>query len=247
MKRIVIIGASSGLGYRIAEEFAMKGWKVGIAARRETPLKTLQERFPDNITYLTIDITSNDAVSRFMSLIKMTGGMDILIHASGIGRQNPELDIDNEINTVNTNITGFIRIVDTAYQYFKGSSSQRQEGHIAVISSVAGTMGIGIAASYCATKRFQYTYLTALEQLANIERTNISFTDIRPGFIDTPLLAGEKNYPMMMSIDYAVPRIIRAILQKKRIAIIDWRWRILVSLWRLIPRCLWKHLPIKTG
>lgn len=246
MKRIIIIGASSGLGKRIAEEYAQSGWHVGIAARRGQPLKELQERFPDNIVYHTIDVTSANAVERFKYLIELNGGMDVLLHASGIGRQNPELDTDNEINTIDTNVSGFVRIVTTAYKYFKGCTPDKS-GHIAVISSVAGTMGIGIAASYCATKRFQYTYLTALEQLAHNERNNITITDIRPGFIDTPLLAGEKNYPMMMSADYAVPRIIRAITKKKRIAIIDRRWHILVSLWRLIPRYIWKRLPIKNN
>lgn len=244
MKRIIIIGASSGLGQRIAEDYARMGWHVGIAARREQPLKELQEQFPDNIVYHTIDVTTDVAVERFKCLIELNGGMDVLLLASGIGRQNPELDTDNEINTIDTNVSGFVRIVTTAYKYFKGCS---KSGQIAVISSVAGTMGIGIAASYCATKRFQYIYLTALEQLAHNEHTNISITDIRPGFIDTPLLAGEKNYPMMMSIDYAVPRIIKAITKKKRIAFIDWRWHILVSLWRLIPRFFWKRLPIKSN
>ncbi len=246
MKKIIIVGASSGIGQRIAQHFAQNGWHVGIAARREEPLKILQADYPDNIVYTTIDVKSPDAIERFNHLIALNGGMDILLHASGIGKQNPELDIDNEIDTIETNALGFTRIVDSAYKYFKSQPSDHQ-GQIAVISSVAGTMGIGIAASYCATKRFQYTYITALEQLANIEQVNIRFTDIRPGFIDTPLLAGEKKYPMMMSIDYAVPRIIRAIISKKRVAIIDWRWHILVSLWKLIPRHIWKHLPIKTN
>lgn len=246
MNRIIIIGASSGLGRRIAEEYAHKGWHVGIAARREQPLKELQEQFPDNVVYHTIDVTSGNAEERFKYLIELNGGMDVLLHASGIGRQNPGLDLDNEINTIDTNVSGFVRIVTSAYKYFKERTTDKS-GQIAVISSVAGTMGIGIAASYCATKRFQYTYLTALEQLANNEHTNICITDIRPGFIDTPLLDGEKNYPMMMSVDYAVPRIIKAIKKKKRIAVIDWRWQILVSLWRLIPRGIWKLLPIKNN
>ena len=103
---------------------------------------------------------------------------------------------------------------------------------------------MGAAASYSATKRFQYTYITALEQLAGIEKVKIDFTDIRPGFIRTPLLSDDGKYPMIMTIDYAAPRIMRAILKRKRIAYIDWRWHIAVALWRLIPRFIWKRLPI---
>lgn len=89
MKRIVIIGASSGLGYAITQQFASMGWKIGIAARRETPLQELQSQYPDNIVYSTIDITSDDAIDKFNKLIELNGGMDILLLASGIGKQNP--------------------------------------------------------------------------------------------------------------------------------------------------------------
>lgn len=241
MKRIVIIGASSGLGYAITQQFASMGWKIGIASRRETPLQELQSQYPDNIVYSIIDITADNATDKFDKLIELNGGMDILLLASGIGKQNPELDISNEETTIKTNVLGFTRIVDTAFNYFKNKNTK---GQIAIISSVAGTKGLGIAASYSATKRFQNSYISALEQLANIKGVNISFTDIRPGFIRTALLDENKSYPMIMTVEHATPIIVNAILKNKRIAIIDWRWRILVGLWRLIPHWLWIRLKI---
>lgn len=242
MKRIIIIGASSGLGYAITQQFASMGWQIGIAARREAPLQELQSQYPDNIIYTTIDVTTDNAIDKFNKLIEQNEGMDILLLASGIGKQNPELDISNEEITIKTNVLGFTRIVDTAFNYFKNKNTK---GQIAVISSVAGTKGLGIAASYSATKRFQNSYISALEQLANIKGLDISFTDIRPGFIRTPLLDRDKNYPMIMSIEHVTPQIVNAILKRKRIAIIDWRWRIIVGLWRLIPHWLWVRLKIR--
>lgn len=242
MKKLIIIGASSGLGYGITEEFAKMGCKVGIAARREEPLKELYTKYPNSICYETIDVTSDDASSRFLSLIKCNGGMDTLLLASGIGKQNPSLLEDIDTNTTLTNVVGFTRIIDTAYNYFK---SENKEGHIAIISSIAGTKGLGVAASYSASKRYQYIYIDALEQLAHMQGVKIKFTDIRPGFISTPLLDDKKNYPLTMSTEYAIPLITKSILKKKRVAIIDWKWTIGVALWKLIPRCIWKRLPIK--
>ncbi len=244
MKHIIIIGASSGLGYGIARNFAEMGYKTGIAARRETPLKELNKSFPQLVNYINLDVTAPDAVLKFRELIAITGGMDILVLASGVGKQNPSLDKEINTTTTMTNVVGFTRIVDEAYRYFRETD---KPGQIAVISSIAGTKGLGIAASYSATKRFQNTYIDALEQLANMQKADIAFTDIRPGFISTPLLDGTKNYPMIMSVDYAVPLIVKAILRRKRRAVIDWRWSILVAFWKLIPNWLWKRLPVKNN
>jgi short-subunit dehydrogenase len=115
----------------------------------------------------------------------------------------------------------------------------------AVISSIAGTKGLGAAPAYSATKRFQNTYIDALEQLAHIQKLPIRFTDIRPGFVATGLLNDGKHYPMLMHTEKVARHIVCALEKKKRIVVIDWRYRILVALWRLIPPFLWKRLPVR--
>ena len=107
MKRIVIIGASSGMGRKCAEIFAQKGYKVAIAARREKNLKELCGQYPDNIVYLPIDITKDEAADRLYELINLNGGMDIYLHASGIGFHNEELNYDKELSTLEVNGLGF--------------------------------------------------------------------------------------------------------------------------------------------
>ena len=245
-QRIVIIGASSGLGKEITSQFAQMGWTIGIAARRIDAIKELQQQFPESIVATEqIDVTSADAGEKLLSLIKNVGGIDTLLLASGIGSQNPSLEIDIELNTVKTNTLGFTHIVDTAFNYFRNRSNDETPGQIAVISSIAGTMGLGIAPSYSATKRYQRHYIDALEQLAHFEKVNVKFTDIRPGFVDTPLLNNCRKFPMLMSVEYATPRIVKAILRRKRVSIIDWRWRIVVAFWHLFPRCIWRRFPAK--
>jgi short-subunit dehydrogenase len=166
--------------------------------------------------------------------------MDIFLLSSGIGKQNYILQTEIELATAATNVEGFIRMTNAAYHYFE----QQGHGHLAVISSIAGTKGLGAAAAYSATKRFQSTYMEALEQLARMNKQNISFTDIRPGFVATPLLKDD-SYPMLMKATNVAQQIGKAISKKKRIAIIDWKYRILVSFWQMIPQWIWLRLPVK--
>lgn len=140
--------------------------------------------------------------------------MDVFLLSSGIGKQNLSLQPDIELQTAATNVSGFIRMVNAAYHYFE----QRGKGHIAVISSIAGTKGLGSAPAYSATKRFQNTYINALEQLAHMKKLNISFTDIRPGFVATPLLKDDK-YPPLMHTSQVASQIVKAISRRKRVAI----------------------------
>lgn len=243
-KNIVIIGASSGIGRRVAEDFARLGWRVGVASRREAPLKELQQQYPDNVVCQTLDVTLADSVERFYDLIERLNGMDVLLYATGVGFQNPDLDISREVVTLDTNVVGFARIMLAAYKYYRDTANV-DAGQIAAITSVAATKGIGAAAAYSASKRFQRTYLEALEQLARTQEVNIRFTDIRPGFIRTPLLDPDKDYPMIMSLDYAAPLIELAIVRQKRVATVDWRWRLLTAAWACIPRSWWVRMPVE--
>ena len=245
-RRIIIIGASSGLGKAITTQFAQRGWTIGIAARRIDTLNEMQKQYPQAIVETQqIDVTQPDAGEKLTQLINKIGGMDTLLLASGIGAQNPSLDTEIELNTVKTNTLGFTHIIDTAFNYFRNRSHNEKPGQIAVISSIAGTMGLGIAPSYSATKRYQRHYIDALEQLAHFEKVNVTFTDIRPGFVDTPLLKNSRKFPMLMSVEYATPRIVKAILRRKRVSIIDWRWRLVVAFWHMIPRRIWRFIPAK--
>ena len=239
-KKIIIIGATSGIGREVANIYIAQGWKVGVAGRRAHELETLRQTSPSQVFTQVLDVTNEDAPQRLQALIEQVGGMDIFLLSSGIGKQNYILQTEIELATAATNVEGFIRMTNAAYHYFE----QQGHGHLAVISSIAGTKGLGAAAAYSATKRFQSTYMEALEQLARMNKLNISFTDIRPGFVATPLLKDD-SYPMLMKATNVAKQIVKAISKKKRIAIIDWKYRILVSFWQLIPQWIWLRLPVK--
>ena len=241
MKRAIVIGASSGLGMEVSKLLLADGWSLGVAARRTDALQEIKEINPANVETASIDITDEDASQHLMELIDRIGGLDLFFLASGIGKQNTALAIDIEMKTVETNVLGFTRMVDTVFNYF----ARHHGGHIAVISSIAGTKGLGVAPSYSATKAFQNKYIEALEQLANMRHLPILFTDIRPGFVDTALLADGSNYPLLMKPEFVARKIVKAIHARKHVIVIDWRYDVLTTLWSLIPRYLWRKLKIR--
>lgn len=240
MKKAIIIGATSGIGQEVARLLVRQGWRIGIAGRREEALRSMQQTNPEQIEMQCLDVTEDNAILHLNRLVDRLGGMDLFFLSSGVGYQNRDLEPEIELNTARTNVEGFTRMVTAAFDYFKKTGG----GHIAVISSIAGTKGLGVAPAYSATKRFQNTYIDALAQLSRMQRLNIRFTDIRPGFVATDLLRNGK-YPMLMHADEVTRHIVRALKHKKRVAVIDGRYSLLVFFWRMIPRWLWERLPIK--
>ena len=239
-KIAIIVGASSGIGLEVAKLLLADGWRLGVAARREEPLLELKALAPECVEVMTIDVTSPDAGERLQGLIEQLGGMDLYFHASGIGKQNRTLDEDIELRTMETNAVGFTRMIGVAYRYF----AERGTGHIAAITSIAGTKGLGPAPAYSATKALQATYLQSLEQQAHQRGLYIRFTDIRPGFVDTALLNDNFRYPMLMHPESVARDIVRSVYQHRHVRVIDYRYRIMTFFWRLIPRWIWRRLKL---
>lgn len=235
MKRAIVIGASSGIGQEVAKLLISQGWTVGVAARRIERMQGIGA-----VAVEQIDVTTDEATTALERLINKTGGMDLFFYASGIGKQNRELSEDIELATLETNGVGFTRMIGAAYRYFACHGG----GHIAAITSIAGTKGLGPAPSYSATKALQNVYLQALEQQANSRGLNIRFTDIRPGFVDTALLSGDFRYPLMLRPEKVAEEIVHAIKQRQHIRIIDWKYRLLTAFWRRVPRFAWRRFKL---
>ena len=285
-KKAIVMGATSGIGMEVASLLAQRGWQVGIAGRRIDRLEEVKRNTNQIISqktkvsqkgnisegvkasrgeiicYQQIDVTSADAPTLLQKLIEKLGGMDLYFHSSGIGWQNNSLDFEKEMKTVETNGLGFVRMVDTAFNWFAKQSQKQDKGQelsqeqnsdkgkgndtyrIACITSIAGTKGLGAAPAYSATKRFQNHYLECLTQQAHMRHLPIAITDIRPGFVKTDLIAGS-NYPLQLTPQEVALQIVNAIERGKTVKTIDWKYSILVSLWRMIPRCIWTRLTIK--
>lgn len=247
MKRAIVVGASSGIGREVARLLIADGWSVGLAARRTDELQRLKTETEQQATahegatvlVARIDVNSSDAPAQLRELVSRMGGMELFFYAPGIGKVNRQLLADVELSTVQTNVVGFTRMVGEAYRYFADNGG----GHIAAISSIAGTKGLGPAPAYSASKAMQATYLQALEQLANSQHLPIRITDIRPGFVDTNLLSGT-HYPLMLRPEKVAREIVSAVRRGSHVRIIDWKYRLLTPLWRCLPNWLWRRLPL---
>ena len=251
------MGATSGIGKEVARLLAANGYEVGIAGRREERLVQMAQTTPGIVAHRQIDVTKEDAPTELHKLIEQLGGMDLYFHSSGIGWENVALDADKELKTVETNGVGFVRMVSAAYNWFaeqradeakqraegdeQRASSKERKARIACITSIARTRGLGAAPAYSATKRMQAHYLECLSQQARMRHLNIGITDIRPGFVATDLIAG-CHFPLQLKAEDVARTIVRAIERGSEVVTIDWRYRLLVAAWQLIPRWLWVRL-----
>ena len=91
-RKIIIIGATSGIGYEITQLYRKQGWRIGIAGRRTELLAKIRSEAPDQIETAQIDVTSPDAPEKLAELIDRVGGMDVFLLSSGIGSQNRDLN-----------------------------------------------------------------------------------------------------------------------------------------------------------
>ncbi len=235
MKRIMIIGATSGIGRGLAEQYLRENCLIGITGRRENLLKELFNQKQDQVFYQVCDITNiQTTLSRLETLVQKMGGMDILIICAGTGELNPKLSYRLEEPTLLTNVIGFTNIADWGFRYFEA----QKRGHLVAISSVGGTRGSGIAPAYNASKAYQINYMEGLRQKATKSPYSIYTTDIRPGFVDTAMAKGEGLF-WITPVDKAVKQITKAISHKKKIAFVSKRWEYVAWLFRLIPSALY--------
>lgn len=239
----IVMGATSGIGYEVAKILASRGWRVGVAGRREDILAQMVAETDGIVAYEVIDVTIPDAVDGMHNLIDKLGGMDLYFHSSGIGYQNIELDADKELRTIETNCLGMARLAGEAFHYFE--QHPEIEGHIAVISSIARTKGLGAAPAYSASKRFTSHYLESLSQLTAIRNIrNIHISDIRPGFVKTPMIEGS-NFPMQLDVRKVAVSIVNGLERRKPVITVNWFYRLLDFFWQMTPRFMWIRMKIK--
>lgn len=231
-KRIIIVGATSGLGRLLAERYIKEGYVVGVMGRRGALLDELKGV---SVYRHVMDITEIQEISgHLQTLVGEMGGMDLLVLCAGVWRMNPELAYELELPTIDTNVRGWTAVADWAFSFFM----HQGHGQLAAISSVAGIRGLAPAPAYAASKAYQIHYLESLAQRALISGKPIYITDIRPGFIRTPLLAHPEKLFWVDEPEKAVRAIYRVIENRKRRTVITCKWALLAPFMRIAPEWL---------
>ncbi len=230
MKRVLIVGASSGIGKALAILYAQKGFKVGITGRRKSLLEQMVEQYPENLISQSWDISVDNNTEELKTITEKLGGLDVLILNAGISALNKTLDFDIDKKAIAVNVLGFTEIIDWTYNYFK----QRSGGQIAAVTSAAGRRGYSDAPAYHASKAYQMNYLESLRNKAIKEKSNIYVTDIRPGFIDTAM-TNDKYRFLVSSAEQAAKIIYNSIVEQRNITYVPFRWKMITNVWKLVP------------
>lgn len=236
-KRIIIIGATSGIGREMALLYATQENKIGVTGRRENLLNELKEKFPKQIFTSCFDVTGNNNQQKVKQLVDELGGLDLLIYNSGYGDPSKDLNVEIERKTTRTNVNGFVDIVSYVFNYFV----QQGYGQIAITSSVAAVRGNSLAPAYSASKAFMSNYAEGLNIKAKKLKKDIVVTDIRPGFINTKMAKGNRQF-WVTPKEKAATQIIKAIERKKRVAYISKRWWLVAQMVKLLPYSLYRRL-----
>lgn len=236
-KKVIIIGATSGIGRKMAELYIERGYKVGVTGRRENLLKELKEKFPAQIETECFDVTKDKNILHLESLINKMDGVDILVISAGTGDPSDELSWEIDRTTILTNVVGFVEIANYAFNFFV----KQNYGQLAVISSIAANGPSSVAASYSASKSFQSIYADGLSLKAGRMKKNVHITCIEPGFVNTKTLKA-KNLFWVVPVEKAAKQIIRAIDKKKRKVYVSRRWWIIAKLARWMPWWIYKRI-----
>ena len=239
MKNAIVFGATSGIGKSLTEILVKEGYRVAVTGRRLEKLEALKTAYPTHILVKQNDIQDVEAVEKvFTEIVNEFKTIDLVVQSSGVGYVNPKLEWDKESQTINTNVLGVTKLYVLAYNLFR----KQQFGHLVGISSIASIRGSRSAPVYFASKAYQKAYLESLYlKTKTIKSKKVFITDIRPGFVDTPMALGEHVF-WLVPVEKSAKQIYTAIKKKKRVAYVSKRWVLVAWVLKIAPAWLLKKM-----
>ncbi|ORB64146.1 SDR family oxidoreductase [Mycolicibacterium tusciae] len=244
-QKILITGASSGLGEGMARAFAAKGRDLALCARRVERLDELKaellQRHPGiTVAVAALDVNDHDQVPKvFAELSDELGGIDRVIVNAGIGKGAPLGSGKLWANkaTLETNLIAALVQIETALEMFKAAGG----GHLVLISSVLGNKGVpGVKAAYAASK----AGVTSLGESLRAEYVSgpIKVTTLEPGYIESEMTAKSASTLLMVDNETGVKAMVDAMERETgRAAVPWWPWGPLVQVMRMLPPRLTKY------
>jgi short-subunit dehydrogenase len=236
-KKIIIVGASSGIGKELAILYAQAGCSLGITGRRTALLDEIKNSYAGQIETAVFDVMGNDNIDHLESLIQKLGGLDVFIYNAGYGEVSDKPDWQIDKTTILTNVNGFTEMVNYAYNYF----AKQGYGQIAATSSIASVAGNHFAPAYSASKAFMSNYMEGLFLKAKKMKLRITITDIQPGFVKTAMAKGPGRFWEAPAAK-AARQIMAAIESKKFRVYITKRWWLIAQLLKMLPGWLYRRI-----
>jgi len=234
MNKAIIIGATSGIGKELVKLLICNNYKIVLTGLHTKGIEELGLNNSVQLEIKCFDCTRESSSERISELVTSLGGLDLLIFSAGVGHLNnsPGFKVENQANKLN--VLAFTEIADWTYRFFE----KQGKGHFVAISSVAGLRGYRVSPAYHAAKSYQIRYLEALKQKAYQSEKPIYITDVRPGFVETEMSVGKKQF-WVTSKEKAAKQIFRLIKKKRGMGYVSRRWQIIAIIMKLLPR--WIH------
>ncbi|MGW4774291.1 SDR family oxidoreductase [Nocardia sp. NPDC004278] len=238
--KILITGASAGLGAAMARDFAAKGRDLALCARRLDALESLRDELTAahpgiKVAVRALDVDEHAAVPPvFAQLRDELGGLDRVIVNAGIGKGAPigTGRADANLATATTNFVSALAQTEAALAIFRA----QQGGHLVLVSSMSAVRGLpGTKAAYSASK----AGLAALGEALTVEfgQSPIAVTTLLPGFIATDMAAKAGDARMVAPLEKGVAAMVRAIEQERiRACVPAWPWRLIDVVLPHLPR-----------
>ena len=231
--RIVITGASSGIGAALARYYASEDSVLGLIARRPG-----NQTLKGKVTHYLVDVTDESALAAAAGdFIARFGVPDLVIANAGVstGTSGEDIaDITKLKHLLNVNVAGLAATLAA----FAPAMRQAGRGTLAGIASVAGFRGLAGNGAYSGSKAAARIWMESLR--TELYGSGVSVVCICPGYIDTPMTRVNRfRMPFLLSADEAAPRIARAIAARRRLAIIPWQMALVSVLLRAMPGWLY--------
>ena len=237
---VFITGASSGIGQALALRYHRAGYRLALAARRTSEVKTwasAQGISADSYEIYSADVAAIDSiVSAGRDCMARQGVPDVVIANAGISVGMDTAvrdDIEVMARTFATNNTGMA----ATFQPFVDAMVQRGSGTLVGIGSVAGIRGLPGHGAYCASKAAAISYCESLR--GEMRPHGVRVVTISPGYIDTPLTRQNRyGMPFLMQADDFADRAFRAIAAGASYRVIPWQMGVVAKLLRLLPNAV---------
>lgn len=240
-KKILITGASTGIGRQLALDYAKIGASVWLLARSEGLLIDLASKLEEaggRGHILVCDATDQDALLEALEKAQNdSGGFDLVIANAGWGGRM-KYPGDRNIHVFNQVLDLNFRAAVQTIEFFALHMVKAKHGHLVGVSSIAGFRGLPGSAPYSATKAALRTYLEALR--FSVQYYGVKVTDIRPGFVKTPMT--DKNtipMPFMVDVEVASRKIIRAIERGSKRFTFPWQMAAIIHVMQALPDFLY--------
>ncbi len=185
-KKVIVVGASSGIGAELVKLLAERGDRVAAVARRKDRLEELAKPYGDKVLPFVHDVTNFDEIpGLFQEITKQLGGLDMVIYASGVMPEVGwhEYDFAKDRSMIDVNLTGAVAWLNQAAIRFENTKS----GTIVGIGSVAGERGRAGQPVYNTTKAALKAYMEALRN--RLARHGVKVVTIKPGPTETEMTA----------------------------------------------------------